>query len=223
MVLSLVAEMHHEHPKYTSATPAHEAGFDSFLTAKIVIRLSAKLEAAGHYIDDYSFPDSDEEPYNTAPEGGGVLLQKTKLSSPPMIPQQKHGNKGRLQNGSDIKPQGASSNQKTVGGLPSDHDIRTEMMKPTQTPSQSRHQITFSHPTMFDLLGTMPLDEAETEGVGEGNERSTPTEVQPRLVAERTSPSSVFAMMPPWESDFWNVYGNKLRVNGTLEGICHLR
>ena len=29
-------------------------------------------------------------------------------------------------------------------------------------------------------------------------------------------------LMPSWDSDFWNVYGNKLRVNGTVEGMCEL-
>ena len=29
-------------------------------------------------------------------------------------------------------------------------------------------------------------------------------------------------MMPPFHSEFWNVYGNKLRVNGTAEGVCHM-
>ena len=29
-------------------------------------------------------------------------------------------------------------------------------------------------------------------------------------------------MLPPWRSDFWRVYGNKLRVNGTNEGLLKL-
>ena len=29
-------------------------------------------------------------------------------------------------------------------------------------------------------------------------------------------------MMPPQGSDFWTTYGNSLRVNGTIEGVCRL-
>ena len=30
-------------------------------------------------------------------------------------------------------------------------------------------------------------------------------------------------MMPQWDSDFWNLYGNRLRINGTIEGMLELR
>ena len=30
-------------------------------------------------------------------------------------------------------------------------------------------------------------------------------------------------MMPHGESDFWLQYGNKLRVNGTVEEVCEIR
>lgn len=33
---------------------------------------------------------------------------------------------------------------------------------------------------------------------------------------------SVSDLMPPFGSDFWAVYGNKLRVYGTEEGVCKL-
>lgn len=29
-------------------------------------------------------------------------------------------------------------------------------------------------------------------------------------------------MMPPFDSRFWKTYGNKLRVFGTVEGLCDL-
>lgn len=29
-------------------------------------------------------------------------------------------------------------------------------------------------------------------------------------------------MIQPWDSDFWRVYGNKLRVYGTVEEVCDL-
>lgn len=29
-------------------------------------------------------------------------------------------------------------------------------------------------------------------------------------------------LLPPWDTDFWRVYGNKLRVFGTVEEVCDL-
>ena len=40
-----------QYTKYNTITAFHEAGFDSFLTAQVAVRLSAKLEREGAYID----------------------------------------------------------------------------------------------------------------------------------------------------------------------------
>lgn len=77
----------------------------------------------------------------------------------------------------------------------------------------------FSHRTKFDLLGDIPSDEDPTS-----------LSLLPHSSINRGSPASekrgrvptTGAMMPPFNSDFWTVYGNKLRVNGTLEQFCSL-
>jgi len=58
-----------EYSKYTADSPAHEAGFDSFLTAKVLIRLAARVEA--ETAGDTS-PPSEDDIYVTAPEYGSV-------------------------------------------------------------------------------------------------------------------------------------------------------
>ena len=30
-------------------------------------------------------------------------------------------------------------------------------------------------------------------------------------------------MIPDPQSEFWDTYGNKVRVNGTVEEVCHIR
>jgi poly(A)-specific ribonuclease len=40
-----------QHSKYNNVEAFHEAGYDSFLTAQVAVRLSAKLEREGAYID----------------------------------------------------------------------------------------------------------------------------------------------------------------------------
>ena len=39
----------------------------------------------------------------------------------------------------------------------------------------------------------------------------------------RQSPPVMHTMMPPGDSPFWTRYGNKLRVNGTVEEVCIIR
>ena len=63
----------------------------------------------------------------------------------------------------------------------------------------------FSHAGQFDLLGDLPEEEAEKANIP---------------AATMGRPSGL--MMPPWNSQFWKLYGNKLRVNGTKEGVCNL-
>jgi hypothetical protein len=43
----------------------------------------------------------------------------------------------------------------------------------------------------------------------------------PPKPAKYTGPKAA-PWIPPWESPFWQMYGNMLRVNGTVEGVCRL-
>lgn len=59
--------------KYVSDSPMHEAGFDSFLTAKVLIRLATRV--GGETVDEAE----DEEEYVMASEYGGVALDEGTL------------------------------------------------------------------------------------------------------------------------------------------------
>lgn len=92
-------------------------------------------------------------------------------------------------------------------------------------------QSAFSHPGMFDLLSFDGENGSESsESVHEGVEDAAGGVPLPKQMAglaledkgEQIPEGEALSVMPPWESDFWNVYGNKLRVNGTQEGICYL-
>lgn len=141
-------------------TPMHEAGFDSFLTAKVLIRLSARVE--GEVQAELS-PASDDEAYQTAPEDGGVSL----------IGQ------------NDIFPPGRST--------------RTTSPQNLEAGSSA-----LSHNNPYDLLSNLNLEDDQQE--------------------QLASPDPVFpTMMPHNRSSFWARYGNKLRVNGTVEEVCVIR
>ena len=198
--------IHKETPNYTSIQPLHEAGFDSYLTAMILIRLSSKIEQAGRYVD------SDDESYETPPGAHDAKLQtsaKTLATSTPM----------RTTSHSQSVPQQTENTTSSENAQVLNPKRRfTETPKPSSptrlTPSA------FSHPGRFDLL-----DSLSDEGGGEQHPSHSPSPPSGpdhvlRPAADNFLPA--FKMMPQWDSDFWNVYGNKLRVNGTVEGVCDL-
>lgn len=196
---------------------AHEAGFDSFTTAKVLIRLSAKLEAAGYYID------SEEEVWHTPPENLGVLLNYA-IESHSGVSSTPHPSIHQgipLSEVTNLAPAAAGMLQSKKAKKP-----KKEVKKMKSA---------FAHTGMFDLLreineeeGAMdyedlgPEDEEPPAAMAapQDNQWNPPPPPVPRPLGD--GDHKVSRYMPSWDSDFWNVYGNKLRVNGTVEGICDL-
>lgn len=176
------------------------------MTAKILIRLSAKLEAAGHYIYEKIGPRSDEEEYVTAPETGGVLLNSLKhpLMSKPVDEIAK--TKFEKSDSSDSGSEGVSLNPNVVRIEPQPTKSKGKAKKRSKRKSSgaAARSTAFSHATVFDTLRDMP----------------SPDDGPEYLIPKPAPPQS--PMMPPFDSDFWNVYGDKLRVNGTVEGFCNI-
>ena len=138
----------------------HEAGFDSFLTAKVLIRLSARIETEAQIDRSQT---SDDEAYQTASEDGGVYL-----------------------NGHD-----------DLGGQ--GHTKEMSPLSKRETAPSS-----FSHDNQYDALSKLSLEDlSQHQTVGD-------------ILGSPT-------MMPSARSPFWTQYGNKLRVNGTIEEVCVIR
>jgi poly(A)-specific ribonuclease len=71
-------EVDKQHKKYQGVDVLHEAGYDSFLTAQIAVRLSAKLEKEGSYIDTEK-SDEDSEANGITDGVNGLKLTATAL------------------------------------------------------------------------------------------------------------------------------------------------
>ena len=184
-----VIETNPEHDKYANDARAHEAGFDSFLTAKVLIRLSAKLEAAGHYVDENGFPTSEDDEYTTASEDADAASPGDEDDS---------GNQ-------DISLAVAALDKATLSTA-GPGNIKTKA-GPGVAPRTA-----VSHPNAFDLLADAPAEEGPL-----------PVSLRTAKVSGKKKAKKAkekFTMMPPFSSHFWTVYGNKLRVNGTVEGVC---
>lgn len=219
------SELHPEHPNYLDMVHAHEAGYDSFTTAKVLIRLSAKLEGAGYYIK------SEDEGWHTPPEEGGVLLNLAPKSNPGESSTRNHAPQTHHSTSNGVRLIEVTNLAPADGTMAQAKKAKEPKQKVTKTKSA------FAHTGMFDLLGEIATND-EDEGVNfedmESEDEEPPIQVAAphpdqwdlppppvlRTLGERDQ--SVSRLMPPWDSDFWNVYGNKLRVNGTVEGVCDL-
>ncbi len=189
-----------------SRKPSHEAGFDSFLTAKVLIRLSAKLYTANRAVQEETYPESDED-HDMTPDDGGVSL----IAPIPGDEIDPRGNQsiGDSETGSEgvsLNPQPPKKKPKVV--------VKAAKISIHNPPRAGQANPAFSHATMFDLLGEIPVDDSL---------RSPGKQVkyQPKS-GLAAAPRKRHDMIPPFESEFWNVYNNRLRVNGTVEGICRL-
>lgn len=196
--------MHQDHKRYIHEKPAHEAGFDSYLTAKVVICLSAKLEAAGQYVDQKIDNGSEEEANKTTPGNVGSSSLTTFVFPSEPQPTGKKKNPESSDSAFEAVP------PSTTTTMPPDPSSSKRKRPPA---SLAAGRTPFSHATKFDVLGDLQSDD----------DLASPSLPQTRGKARASEVALPRApMMPPFDSDFWNVYGNKLRVNGTAEGICRL-
>ncbi|KAI9780067.1 MAG: hypothetical protein M1839_007049 [Geoglossum umbratile] len=200
-------KIHYDHSKYhlDSKAYAHEAGYDSFLTATILIKLATRLEAEGEYVVPEADPCSDDS-FTTAPES-----VDSPLASPVGSPQTQAPTRGGV--GPSVSPQGVSH----IGGDgsatgPPHRSSRKKRRKLKAKRSATETQ--FSHPTKFDLLVNLENEEGSTELSRSAEAECGDTDTD---VAAPEPDDSEVILMPPFHSDFWRVYGNKLRVFGTKE------
>ncbi|KAK5118286.1 hypothetical protein LTR62_002799 [Meristemomyces frigidus] len=162
-----------EHSKYEDTESFHEAGYDSYLTAGIAVRLSSKLEKAGQYVDLDAHDTTKLDPWTLAgrnqnPDYAARDLASLTLSEPSTtsISRPATAQEGFTPStpGLDWKRNG----DPTVVGTSGPHDPNPQKLKHRYTP----------------------------------------------LPAGRVKDG-----MPGFKSDFWRVYGNRMRVFGTEEAV----
>ena len=323
-IKSPAISLHPDHARYAVVRSLHEAGYDSMLTATVLIRLSAKLRSEGQRIDRASLQSSDDEVYLTPLEAEVGETRDNMEKDKAQAPKSTNLQSGRSSSAQapvdcEHKPATSSSLHQTqkhaakvsatsmVASPPRTSPKREVLRRPniaSQTSSPSKS------PTRMEIRSTPHIinrDEDEiqaridritgytslnlgtsscvsrlmvscspgrdTEGDEDLIDLSTPT--NPTLLVQLPSSGGVVVTkdedvtfptdvpskdnderieakeedeaeekeeemnagnhftraegqdkglaMPAFDSHFWTVYGNKLRVNGTMEGICKLK
>ena len=236
------------------------------LTAHIAVRLSAKLEAQGSYIEDMGQPAGAEEQITPIDEGGGVKLnggaqtftpggsskttpKAAALSStisglkdlvlapvkaitqsgtaPPAPATSSIENKSLTQNSASEKSSARGKAKKNKNEV---HTVSTSIT------SGGR----FAHGNAFQSLSDATTEDDGEDAVLQFEDLPSSTgpvvsNTDGQIDAEEARGYAVtvdslggpqkrepMQLMPRFDSDFWKVYGNKLRVFGTQEGVCIL-
>ncbi|KAI9845244.1 MAG: hypothetical protein M1837_004999 [Sclerophora amabilis] len=226
-------ETHIAHQRYLMKDMSHEAGYDSFLTAKILIKLASNINAEG----TVALPISDSE--GESPRGG-VLLR------PPFS--QTTDRKARyaldpsLESHSRVPNQEASLCTDETLDPTKRTALRPNRASKAKKATRKTKNTKFGSAGMFDSLTDLPTDEEEVDWsthqmhpiAVEQNSASKKSKMKSAKVsntaeedwsskeAQHDSGRALSPLIPPFDDIFWQFFGNKLRVFGTQEGICDL-
>lgn len=286
-----VVEIPIDFDRYSAGQSYHEAGYDSLLTAKIAIKLSAKLERDGKYrgrpqnggnansvAATKHIEEDDEEQYVTAPESNqdnesivsNMTSTITKVLSSPVstITSLFRGDTVRHQQSAEGSTHGEQQDEQQQskqeedqhkngierasgfgGGIKSASTVVAVRERPLDwsDPREVRKlKNALASNNIYDLLadehGDAEAPERQ-EKTGRDEEREVEHADQDQLSdlliwsdkednGTGASPKAkndgsetkakCSRRMPAWDGGFWELFGNKLQVNGCEEGVCDL-
>lgn len=215
--------MQREHSKYVTEEHHHEAGYDSYLTARIMILLSAKLEAAGTYVEDETT----------------LSPRSSNATSPPTTPSKKNETPGTslvsaLMNSTKAMQIDDTTASKTPSPMAKSRYASRTMFDALESTSDNQEASTIAganfalNPTARPFPIAATGDGAADSPGGSSGKKSSSS----RKSKEMKSPKGkgkvaekepvLDAQMPPFNTDFWRLYANRLRVFGTVEGLLDL-
>jgi poly(A)-specific ribonuclease len=195
-----------DHSMYQDTEAFHEAGYDSLLTATIMLRLSAKLGAERKA----STKDNDEK-CKTAPEPVQDFVRdgREKVAEPVPVPPAE-----------PTFTQPTKANKKKHG-----------KSKKSAAAAPPAH---FQTANVFDSLRTLTLDESSESEIdhnaaewGEGEPNAPAGSWQDDVYVQdesgwvpiQTMQRKAMELIPGFDDAFWDEFGNKLRVFGTQEAV----
>ena len=215
-----------EYDRYENVSRYHEAGYDSLMTAKIAIKYSAKLEREQEYLNNMAMAASttnetfgtESDEFHEAGATPDAMPQTLSIPEKMLLPVKAlSGGTGVLQK---------QSNQADIGyiasnGVPPDAVSLEEVIAVKNLPPPK-----WSEKAEIDAI-KKSLESTNIYDVLEDAEGMTSSFESGTSVVETTidipSMQRKGEIMPTWDSKvFWSLFGNKLQVNGSKEGVCKL-
>ncbi|KAF3044543.1 hypothetical protein E8E11_002706 [Didymella keratinophila] len=229
---------HEDHAKYNGLEAFHEAGYDSLLTATIMLRLAAKLGAEHHLSCEPTKQNGSIAQSNKHGEAAKPALGREaseggiKLTSD--VPEDFIADGcGKVQSPVDVPP--VEANSTTTG-----RKNRKAKRKNKKKEEQTAHR--FATQTVFEKLRELSVADAETSdsteeegqgpeldhdalnGTGDDASQATGSWTDEEYVQDESGWVPIpkverrkMEMIPDFGAQFWETFGNKLRVFGTTE------
>ncbi|KAF2751280.1 CAF1-domain-containing protein [Sporormia fimetaria CBS 119925] len=190
---------HSDHTKYENAEVPHEAGFDSLLTAGVMLRLSTSLEV-------------DEQ--QSTSDASVVTASDLSASAPEFIP--------------SFSPPRPAAPAQAVFVPDADAPEFVPALRPVKANYDTRvaqgdnGQVQKLATRFASHNPYATLEQADKETLSKPNWKEVPSEPTRPGVPIVTSKREPMEIMPDFESSFWKKYGNKLRVFGTHESFLQI-
>ena len=231
--------------------PAHEAGFDSYMTARILIRLSAKLEATGYYTEDLLQLDTgsgSSSRTSVSRQSQSRQENGTPSDTPKIVsPRPRKPDLVDLDLLAPVEDLDAAVLQAVKVPRTSLREIKRQNVAARKTATEISHEPfrKESHGLRELFEGSQAAAAAQIEGIKathpgrvvppfertrDFREERHARRIQGTFIDQkprkkdgsRPGLAGVSTFMPHFGNDFWRVYGNKLRVNGTDEEMLDL-
>ena len=235
-----------EFDRYQYASSYHEAGYDSLLTAKIAIMLSAKMEREGQYLEleklntERNAPaqgvfGTDEDVYESAAESS----QTTNGQKPAITTSLGETILSTVETTKKLfTKEETTPKDITTSSEPAISDPILEKQQPLLAVKErdrtakrkdvkevAKIKGAFGMANIYDSL---ELDKSGPELDSEGDSMSLDSKSSPSPSPAKKKDVTAMVkkgeIMPRWEggNDFWKIFGNKLQVNGCQEGVCRV-
>lgn len=238
-----------EFDRYTSGTYLHEAGYDSYITAIVAIKMAAKLNRDGtqrrkenerqqqEVAHDVTTEANNEfgvqEGYVTATE---TLESASELSSIPsnpdmQMPDETGSSSTKTHSRYDSSTSTASnlSNVSNNTSTPSTSSVIA--VKTTRPSSEKAVPVDWKDDSQVAALRSAFASQSIYESFDAsssnmpGDETPNPSATADENLASKTDRLiKEGRLMPRWQQEgaFWEFYGNKLQCNGTIEGVLNI-
>ncbi len=237
-----------EYDRYQYSSTYHEAGYDSLVTAKIAIKLSAKLEREGQYHEleklnqerkTLAGPEfgAEEDLYVSAPESTHAEAGRDCEESPQMarrLAAPLAAVKAFFAK-DNIAPKEPNSSQSVVKATPVKTEEKQEAVvavkeKDSSAKWNDKKEVAKVRNTLAktNIYESLEVDQSGPElGLEEDLMSFSSGSSQPGSPKKGKDLHDLVKngkIMPRWEGSngFWKLFGNKLQVNGCQEGVCRL-
>ncbi|KAF2846408.1 CAF1-domain-containing protein [Plenodomus tracheiphilus IPT5] len=222
---------HADHSKYEDTEAFHEAGYDSLLTATIMIRLAAKLgaERRGTETEANQPPTPPLANGNSAPVplddfilDGQEKVQTPVPLSPPGEPQEwATSAKSRRRKARKAK---RNNNDEAAKGRFHTKNVFDNLRALNIDPSTDTDPSSADEePALdFDAIENAKWDQGPEQAAAGSWENAEFVQDKSGWVPIEQVPRQAMEMVPAFDDGFWAEFGNKLRVFGTQEAVLDI-